>query len=120
MPNSSRRGSPPSAGPRKRKCGFSLGTHELDIYINPDFSSKINKATLVVNNANGVRLGSIDLPPPPMEMSAGMSAGAKLSYTLNVLSSSMWFQDVAQAVISFEVESDGVIGSSTGTILLMP
>ncbi|WP_437274368.1 hypothetical protein WME90_24275 [Sorangium sp. So ce375] len=49
-----------------------------------------------------------------------MSAGAKLSYTLNVLSSSMWFQDVAQAVISFEVESDGVIGSSTGTILLMP
>ncbi|WP_437707229.1 S8/S53 family peptidase [Sorangium sp. So ce448] len=98
------------------KCGFSLGTHEVDIYINPDFSSNINKATLVVNNANGDKV-RLDLPPPsPM----GMSAGAKLSYTINMSSSSMWPQNIAQAVISFEVESNGVIGSSTGTILLMP
>ncbi|WP_437972698.1 S8 family serine peptidase [Sorangium sp. So ce295] len=88
-------------------CVFNLGLGNVQIYINPDFTSTILTASLLLNDANGGRLGSVPLIPP----SSWMSAPAKLSYTISNLPA-----NAAQAVISFEVESGGVTGSSTGTI----
>ncbi|CAN94846.1 hypothetical protein sce4683 [Sorangium cellulosum So ce56] len=90
-------------------CAFNLGLGNVDIYINPSFTSTIRTARLLLNDANGGRLGSALLHFP-----SGMSHPAKLSYTINNLPA-----NTAQAEISFEVESNGVTGSSTGTILLM-
>jgi hypothetical protein len=95
-------------------CALYLSASMLYIYIDPQFpsTSTIKQATLVVNDNKGNRLGSFVLDH------TGMSANTTKIFGFT-MAPNLLSHGIAQAVMSFQVESNNAIASSTGTILLI-